>query len=95
MLRSNSDRFWQAFLAVQGAEINLPGSCQTANPESFQRSKAKAVAEFETSFVRRLLEGHQGNITRAAESAHKDPRVIRQLIRKHQIDVGPFKPAGG
>ena len=65
MLRSNSDRFWQAFLAVQGAEINLPGSCQAANPESFQRSKAKAVAEFETSFVRRLLEGHQGNITRA------------------------------
>ena len=80
---------------IQRAEINLPGSRQTANPESFQQSKAKAVAEFETGFVRRLLEGHQGNITRAAQSAHKDARVLRQLIRKHQIDVGPFKPAGG
>jgi len=79
---------------IQRAEINLPGSCQTANPESFQRSKAKAVAEFETSFVRRLLEGHQGNITRAAQSAQKDRRVLRQLIHKHQIDVDQFKPAG-
>jgi len=84
----------QAFLAIQRAEINLPGSCQTANPESFQRSKAKAVAEFETSFVRRLLEGHQGNITRAAQSAQKDRRVLRQLIHKHQIDVDQFKPTG-
>ena len=80
---------------IQGAEINLPGARQTANPESFQRSKAKAVAEFETSFVRRLLEGHQGNITRAAESAQKDRRLLRQLIHKHQIDLAPFKPAAG
>ena len=79
---------------IQGAEINLPGSSQTANPESFQRSKAKAVAEFETSFVRQLLEGHQGNITRAAQSAQKDRRLLRQLIRKHQINVDEFKRAG-
>ncbi len=80
---------------IQRAELALPGSCPAANPEGFQRSKAKAVAEFETSFVRRLLEGHQGNITRAAQAADKDPRVLRQLIRKHQIDVAQFKPAGG
>ena len=79
---------------IQRAEINLPGSRQAANPESFQRSKAKAVAEFETSFVRRLLEGHQGNITRAAQSAQKDRRLLRQLIHKHHIDVDQFKPAG-
>jgi len=79
---------------IQRAEINLPGSRPTANLESFQRSKAKAVAEFETSFVRQLLEGHQGNITRAAQSAQKDRRLLRQLIRKHQINVDEFKRAG-
>ncbi len=80
-------------MEIQKAEIDLPVSRQIADLESFQRSKAKVVAEFETSFVRRLLEGHQGNITRAALSAHKDRRLFRQLIRKHQIDVDQFKPA--
>ena len=80
---------------IQRAEINLPGSRQTANLESFQRSKAKAVDQFETSFLRRLLDVHQGNITRAAQAAQKDRRVLRQLINKHQIDIDQFKAAGG
>ena len=49
------------------------------------------VTQFEKSYIQRLLITHQGNITRAAQTARKDRRTFWQLIRKHGIDVRRFK----
>jgi DNA-binding NtrC family response regulator len=53
--------------------------------QSFQKAKAKAIDEFEASYVRRLLLIHEGNITRAAQGAGKDRRAFWELMRKHRI----------
>jgi two-component system response regulator GlrR len=53
--------------------------------QSFQQLKAKAIDQFEQSYVRRLLLIHEGNITKAAQAAGKDRRAFWELMRKHNI----------
>ncbi|HLL70132.1 MAG TPA: sigma-54 dependent transcriptional regulator [Pyrinomonadaceae bacterium] len=76
-------------------EIVLPGDVAAASPDedSFRQAKAKAVAQFERSYIQQLLLSHRGNISRAAQAARKNRRAFWQLIRKHRIDVEDFKPA--
>ncbi|HJR08391.1 MAG TPA: sigma 54-interacting transcriptional regulator [Pyrinomonadaceae bacterium] len=78
---------------IGGGEIVLPGDAHASDQESFQQAKAKAVAQFERSYIQQLLLTHQGNISRAAQAARKNRRAFWQLIRKHRIDVGDFKSA--
>ncbi len=59
----------------------------------FQQAKARAVADFEATYIRDLLLVHQGNISRAAKSAEKNRRAFWELIRKHGIDVRSFRPS--
>jgi two-component system response regulator GlrR len=49
------------------------------------------VEKFEKTYIQGLLVAYQGNITRAAEAAQKNRRAFWQLIRRHHIDVQPFK----
>ena len=53
--------------------------------QNFQQLKAKAIDQFEQSYVRRLLSIHEGNITKAAQAAGKDRRAFWELMRKHNI----------
>jgi two-component system, NtrC family, response regulator GlrR len=53
--------------------------------ESFQQLKAKAIDQFEQTYVRRLLSIYEGNITKAAQAAGKDRRAFWELMRKHNI----------
>jgi two-component system response regulator GlrR len=53
--------------------------------QSFQQLKAKAIDDFQQSYVRRLLLIHNGNITNAAKGAGKDRRSFWELMRKYQI----------
>ena len=76
---------------VQAAEIMLPTTDEPARPESFREAKARLVARFEKEYIQKLLLSHQGNITKAAETARKDRRAFWQLIRKHRIDVKSFR----
>jgi DNA-binding NtrC family response regulator len=66
-------------------DIRLPGS----PPEqlSFKALKARAVAEFETNYVRQVLVANGGNITRAASAAQKNRRAFWQLMHKHRITL--------
>ncbi|HEX9671582.1 MAG TPA: sigma-54 dependent transcriptional regulator, partial [Thermoanaerobaculia bacterium] len=59
--------------------------------ENFQQAKARAVARFEASYIRELLQLHQGNISRAARAAEKNRRAFWELIRKHGIDARTFR----
>jgi DNA-binding NtrC family response regulator len=81
---------------IREIDIVLPSSEATAEQESFQNAKAKAVAQFERAYLQGLLLAHQGNITRAAQAAQKDRGALWHLVRKHRIDVERFRnrPAG-
>ena len=73
--------------------IALPRTERFDGPEEFRKAKARAVAQFEASYIRGLLVSCQGNITRAARAAGKNRRAFWELIRKHGIDAEPFRPA--
>jgi two-component system, NtrC family, response regulator GlrR len=59
--------------------------------EGFREAKARAVAEFEESYLRKLLLVHGGNISGAARAAGKNRRAFWELIRKHGIDPRSFR----
>src|SRR5215213_2345953 len=76
---------------IGGGDLSLPGRAASDVPESFRQAKARAVAQFERSYVERLLVSHAGNISSAARAACKNRRAFWQLIREHHIDVRRFK----
>jgi DNA-binding NtrC family response regulator len=53
--------------------------------------KAQVIEQFERDYLNGLLLAHDGNVTRAAQAAGKDRRVLRQLIRKHKIELREFR----
>ena len=55
---------------------------------SFRQLKARAIADFERSFLTQRLLMHGGNITKAAESAGKHRRAFWELMRKHGVRAG-------
>jgi two-component system, NtrC family, response regulator GlrR len=60
--------------------------------QNFQQLKAKAINQFEASYIRRLLLVYDGNITKAAAGAGKDRRAFWELMRKHHISARPSCP---
>ena len=85
---------------VLSADLCLAGAASVAatddgqDSESFQQAKARLVDEFERNYLEHLLLRYQGNITRAAGAACKNRRAFFELMKKHQIDSGPFRRAG-
>jgi DNA-binding NtrC family response regulator len=71
-------------------DLTLPRS-EDAGADSFNATKAAIIANFERNYILRLLQTYKGNITQAAQAAQKHRRAFWQLIRKHRIDVRPFK----
>ena len=76
---------------IGSGDISLPGRAASDAPESFRQAKARVVAQFECSYVERLLISHEGNISSAARAARQNRRAFWQLIRKHHIDARRFK----
>lgn len=78
---------------VIGAEdIYLPrAQTRAAAAASFREMKAGMIAQFERTYINGLLRAHDGNISKAARAAQKDPRALRQLMRKHSIDGRNFR----
>jgi two-component system, NtrC family, response regulator GlrR len=72
-------------------DITLSRSQPSATPCSFQEGKARAISQFERNYIKGLLVTYRGNISRAARAANKNRRAFWELIRKHRIDVTPFK----
>lgn len=58
---------------------------------SFKDAKAKAIWEFEESFLKQALKTSRGNITHAAHNVKKNRRAFWELIRKHKIDAHSYK----
>ncbi|HEX5732105.1 MAG TPA: sigma-54 dependent transcriptional regulator [Blastocatellia bacterium] len=68
-------------------DLNLPRRTTAPRPTSFREAKA----QFERNYVEDLLLANHGNITKAAQAAHKNRRAFWELIRKHHIDVQDFR----
>jgi len=72
-------------------DILLPQDDDSGYPHTFQKAKADAIARFEKTYIEGLLIAYSGNISNAAKAAQKNRRAFWELIRKHQIDVQPFR----
>jgi len=58
--------------------------------EPFRVAKARAVAQFERTYMASLLASTNGNLSRAARLAGKDRSDVGRLVRKHGLDRGQF-----
>lgn len=67
------------------------GDAGSPSDESFQVAKARVVEHFERSYIERLLQASEGNISHAARIAKKNRRAFFELIRKHDIDADRFR----
>lgn len=52
---------------------------------TFKEAKGAIVARFEREYLERLLEIHEGNLSRASRSAGLDRKHLRDLLRKHGL----------
>lgn len=74
---------------IQPQDIRLHEAVSSERDASFRELKDKAIKQFERNYLCQTLAAHDGNITKAAESAHKDRRAFWELLRKHRIIVRP------
>lgn len=70
---------------IRREDINLPCLAPELNQPSFKTLKARAVAEFEKTYLLDLLRTCHGNVTHAARAAQKNRRAFWELIRKHKL----------
>lgn len=78
---------------IQDDQIVLPGENNNLTQLSFQEMKERVISQFETEYISRLLTAYRGNISKAAQAAHKERRTFWGLVRKHKIDVEKFRVA--
>jgi two-component system, NtrC family, response regulator GlrR len=78
---------------IDADEITLPGENNHLSQLSFQEMKLKVISQFETDYIQSLLTAYRGNISQAAQAAHKERRTFWELVRKHKIDVQKFRVA--
>jgi two-component system, NtrC family, response regulator GlrR len=85
---------YQGMLLGDGEELTIPRPATLPPPadlpgaalrDTYRRSKALAVSAFEQSYLVRLIEQTQGNISAAAKIAGTERRHLGRLLRKHGI----------
>lgn len=76
---------------VSDNNMDLPDTGEVNYELTFNVAKASVIEQFERAYIQRLLATHKGNITHAAQAAHKNRRAFWQLIRKHHIEVRNFR----
>jgi DNA-binding NtrC family response regulator len=59
-------------------------------PRDYRTARARALAEFESTYISQALAAAHGNVTVAARIAGKERRSFGKLLRKHGIDKGRF-----
>jgi DNA-binding NtrC family response regulator len=68
----------------EGATVNL----SVRIDEPFKDVKERLLEEFERAYWRRMLEMHQGNITRAAKASGVHRKSLEYLIKKYDLKNG-------
>ena len=81
-----------------GGELDVTRSLRAAGPNvvscaaaPFRSAKARAVAEFERTYLRELLQRARGNLSLAARLSQKDRGTLKRLVKKHGIQATDFR----
>jgi DNA-binding NtrC family response regulator len=103
-VRELEHRVHRAYLAARGSAIDLAldragaGTGAPAAPAAaidhagavdFAQAKAKAIADFERSYLRGLLQQAQGNLSLAARLAGKERSRFGKLVKKYGLQREP------
>ena len=64
-----------------------------AAPGQFQAAKARAIAQFEKSYLASLLSQTQGNVSLAADLSGKERSALGKLLKKYGLARSEFKRA--
>jgi DNA-binding NtrC family response regulator len=89
-IRQLQNAIYRAVLAGEGTEVfschldlenEDPGGSEDVD---FRTGRSRAIARFEADYVRRMLERHNGNVTRAARDAGKERRAFGRLAKKYR-----------
>jgi two-component system, NtrC family, response regulator HydG len=80
-VRLGARRLEPAGTVATPADVRLPG----ATDLGLKEAKERWMAVLEASYLRELLDRHQGNISAAAKAAGIDRKTFHRLINKHQI----------
>jgi DNA-binding NtrC family response regulator len=67
------------------------GGAPTQPPVDFKHAKAQAVAEFERTYLRQLLDSTRGNVSLASRLSKKDRSALNKLVKKHGINTAEFR----
>ena len=91
------------YLLCQGSEIEIdpagldpnrfgPGAAAFTlkGADCFQAAKARAIAEFERSYLAQLLTETHGNVSLAARRSGKERRSLGKLLKKYGIDRSQY-----
>ena len=73
------------------ASAKAPGAEGSESPLAFSSAKAIAVAQFEETYLRRLLTRTAGNISLAARLSGKDRSTLNKLVKKHGLKSEQFR----
>jgi len=85
------------FLLADGAEISVPppsaglaaGPPHDGAPLNYRLAKNQAITEFESRFLRHLIEQANGNVSAAARLCGTERRHLGRLLKKYQISKAP------
>jgi DNA-binding NtrC family response regulator len=58
---------------------------------AFRNAKAKAIEDFERTYVAHILQVAQGNVSAAARIAKKERRAFGKLLKKYSISRTQFR----
>lgn len=73
-------------------DLALPAGQEQEMPDcpTLRNAKHQASENFERAYLVRLLEQHNGNVSRSAKAAGKERRTFQRLLQKHAIDRESF-----
>ncbi len=75
-----------AFDELQSGDITPPTEQHSFDEElTFGEAKAQWMALREESYLRWLLDNHQGNISQSARAAQMDRKYLHKLIKKYEL----------
>ena len=81
----------QIRIAPAGEDSACAGDSQPIPPgDTFQKAKARAIAQFERAYIGELLERTRGNLSLAARLCGKERSRLGKLMKKYGLDRERF-----
>jgi DNA-binding NtrC family response regulator len=76
---------------IETKDLPIPWPSDYSENTSHKEAKARAIEQFERTYIAGLLQKHNGNVTHAAREAKKDRRAMGRLIKKYHVSkLGSF-----